>query len=54
MSKAKIESLNQQIRQIGFELAKAQTMNLRAKDYLPKKIAHDLLLSELYAIEKKV
>jgi hypothetical protein len=50
----KVDKLNKKIRKIGFELARAQAMNIKAEDYLSKKIAHDLLLSELYSIEKKV
>jgi hypothetical protein len=50
----KVDKLNKKIRKIGFELARAQTMNIKTEDYLPKRIAHNLLLSELYSIEKKV
>tara|TARA_B100001250_G_C19657060_1_gene725342 strand:+ start:845 stop:1003 length:159 start_codon:yes stop_codon:yes gene_type:complete len=51
---SKVEKLNRKIRALGFELARAQSRGMRCDDFFGKKLAHSLLLKELYSIEKKV
>lgn len=54
MIKSKIESLRKQVREMGHSLAMSEKRGLRSKDHVAKKIAHNLLLDELYALEKRV
>lgn len=46
--------LQKKIRQIGFDLAMIEKRGLQGKDYFSKKLAHNLLLSQLYELEKRV
>ena len=54
MSKASIERLNQKIRAIGYDLAQAETRGMKSGNYFARKLAHNLLLNQLYELEKKV
>ena len=50
----KIENLTKRIRAIGFELGRAQDRGTRCEDFFGKRLAHNLLLKELYKLQKKV
>lgn len=47
-------TLQKKIREIGFNLAMIEKRGLEGKDHLARKLAHNLLLKELYELEKKV
>jgi len=51
---SKIESLRKKVRDMGHALALIEMRGLAGSDYLPRKLAHNLLLSELYELEKRV
>jgi len=46
--------LQKKIREIGFNLAMIEKRGLQGKDHLARRIAHNLLLNQLYELEKKV
>jgi hypothetical protein len=48
------DSLQKKIREIGFNLAMIEKRGLQGKDHLARRIAHNLLLNQLYELEKKV
>tara|TARA_A200000159_G_scaffold52118_1_gene48080 strand:- start:1017 stop:1178 length:162 start_codon:yes stop_codon:yes gene_type:complete len=48
------QSLQKKIREIGFNLAMIEKRGLQGKDHLARRIAHNLLLNQLYELEKKV
>ena len=54
MSKASIDRLNQKIRAIGYDLAQAEMRGMKSGNYFARKLAHNLLLNQLYELEKKV
>ena len=54
MNKARIDTLNKKIRAIGFNLAHAELRGLRGGQYFAQRLAHNLLLNQLYELEKKV
>ena len=54
MSKAGIERLNKKIRAIGYDLAQAEMRGMKSGNYFARKLAHNLLLNQLYELEKKV
>ena len=54
MSKASIDRLNQKIRAIGYDLAQAEIRGMKSGNYFARKLAHNLLLNQLYELEKKV
>lgn len=54
MSNSRIEKLRQQVREMGHNLAIIEKRGLRGKDHVAKKIAHNLLLDQLYELEKRV
>jgi hypothetical protein len=49
-----VQSLQKKIREIGFNLAMIEKRGLQGKDHLARRIAHNLLLNQLYELEKKV
>lgn len=49
-----VQSLQKKIREIGFNLAIIEKRGLQGKDHLARRIAHNLLLNQLYELEKKV
>ena len=53
MNKSRIATLNKKIRAIGYELAQADLRGMRGGNYFARKLAHNLLLDELYALEKR-
>ena len=53
MSKASIERLNKKIRTIGYDLARAEMRGMKSGDYFARRLAHNLLLNQLYDIEKR-
>jgi hypothetical protein len=48
------KSLQKKVREIGFNLAMIEKRGLRGKDHLARRLAHNLLLNQLYELEKKV
>lgn len=54
MNNSKIEKLRQQVREMGHNLAMIEKRGLRGKDHVAKRIAHNLLLDQLYELEKRV
>ena len=48
-----VQSLQKKIREIGFNLAMIEKRGLQGKDHLARRIAHNLLLNQLYELEKK-
>lgn len=54
MSNSRIEKLRQQVREMGHNLAIIEKRGLRGKDHVAKRIAHNLLLDQLYELEKRV
>ena len=48
------KSLQKKIREIGFNLAIIEKRGLQGKDHLARKLAHNLLLNQLYELEKRV
>ena len=54
MSKASIERLNQKIRAIGYDLAQAEMRGMKSGNYFARKLAHGILLNQLYELEKRV
>ena len=54
MGKASIDRLNQKIRAIGYDLAQAEMRGMKSGNYFARKLAHNLLLNQLYELEKKV
>jgi hypothetical protein len=49
-----IESLRKKVRDMGHVLALIEMRGLKGSDYLPRRLAHSLLLSQLYELEKRV
>ncbi len=49
-----VQSLQEKIRKIGFDLAMIEKRGLQGKDHLARRLAHNLLLDQLYELEKKV
>ena len=54
MNKSRIANLNQKIRAIGYDLAQAEIRGMKSGNYFARKLAHNLLLNQLYELEKKV
>tara|TARA_B100001989_G_scaffold177546_1_gene128502 strand:+ start:2078 stop:2242 length:165 start_codon:yes stop_codon:yes gene_type:complete len=54
MNKSKIERLRMQVREMGHKLAMTEKRGLQGKDHFAKKIAHGILLDQLYKLEKRV
>lgn len=54
MNKSRIENLRKQVREIGHKLAITEKRGLQGKDHFAQKIAHGLLLDQLYKLEKRV
>ena len=54
MNKTRIANLNKKIRAIGYDLAQAEMRGMRGGSYFARKLAHNLLLNQLYELEKKV
>ena len=53
MSNASIDRLNQKIRAIGYDLAQAEMRGMRSGNYFARKLAHGILLNQLYDLEKR-
>jgi len=53
MNKSRIENLRKQVREMGHKLAITEKRGLQGKDHFGKKIAHGILLSQLYQLEKR-
>ena len=53
MNKSKIERLRMQVREMGHKLAITEKRGLQGKDHFANKIAHGILLDQLYKLEKK-
>ena len=53
MIKSRIQKLNAKLRSIGFELAQAEMRGHKSGNYFARKLAHGLLLHELYELEKR-
>ena len=54
MSNSKIESLRKKVREMGHNLAIIEKRGLQSKDHTAKRIAQNLLLDQLYELEKRV
>ena len=54
MNTTKIATLRTKIRNMGYALAQAEMRGLGGKGLFSQKLAHNLLLSELYLLEKRV
>lgn len=54
MRDSRIENLRNKVRNIGYALAQAELRGLGGKELFAKKLAHNLLLGELYSLEKRV
>lgn len=54
MNKTRIANLNKKIRAIGYDLAQAEMRGMKSGNYFARKLAHNLLLNQLYELEKKV
>lgn len=54
MNKSKIERLRMQVREMGHKLAITEKRGLQGKDHFAQKIAHGILLDQLYKLEKRV
>ena len=54
MNKTHIANLNKKIRAIGYDLAHAEMRGMKGGNYFARKLAHNLLLNQLYELEKKV
>jgi hypothetical protein len=54
MSDTKIKNLRSQVRSIGYKLAMIEKRGLRDKNDLARRLAHNLLLNQLYELEKRV
>jgi hypothetical protein len=53
MNKTRIANLNKKIRAIGYDLAQAEMRGMRGGSYFARKLAHNLLLGQLYDLEKR-
>lgn len=53
MNKTRIANLNKKIRAIGYDLAQAEMRGMRGGNYFARKLAHNLLLGQLYDLEKR-
>lgn len=53
MNKSRIANLNKKIRAIGYELAQAEMRGMRGGSYFARKLAHNVLLDQLYELEKR-
>ena len=51
---SKIESLRKRVRDMGYALALVEVRGLKDKYYIARKLAHNLLLNQLYELEKRV
>ena len=54
MSNKKIENLRKQVRQMGYNLAEIEKRGLKGSDHVARRLAHNLLLGQLYELEKRV
>ena len=54
MNTTRIATLRTKIRNMGYALAQAEMRGLGGKGLFSQKLAHNLLLSELYLLEKRV
>jgi|TARA_B100000035_G_C20870701_1_gene496059 hypothetical protein len=54
MRNATIESLRKKVREMGHNLAIIEKRGLRGKDHVARRLAHNLLLDQLYELEKRV
>ena len=54
MNKTRIANLNKKIRAIGYDLAQAEMRGMKSGNYFARKLAHGILLNQLYELEKKV
>ena len=53
MSQTNIDKLNKKIRTIGYDLARAEMRGMKSGNYFARRLAHNLLLNQLYEIEKR-
>jgi hypothetical protein len=53
MNKTRIANLNKKIRAIGHDLSLAEMRGMRGGNYFARKLAHNLLLGQLYDLEKR-
>ena len=53
MNRSRIANLNQKIRAIGYDLAQAEMRGMKSGNYFARKLAHGLLLQQLYELEKR-
>lgn len=54
MLNSRIENLRKKVRGMGHSLAQAELRGLKGKELFAQKLAHNLLLGELYCLEKRV
>ena len=54
MRNSRIENIRNKVRNMGYALAQAELRGLRGEELFAKKLAHNLLLGELYSLEKRV
>lgn len=54
MSNLKIDGLRKQVRQMGYNLAEIERRGLKGSDHVARRLAHNLLLGQLYELEKRV
>jgi hypothetical protein len=53
MNRSRIANLNQKIRAIGYDLAQAEMRGMKSGNYFARKLAHGILLNQLYELEKR-
>ncbi|MGB0355345.1 MAG: hypothetical protein ACPGII_04730 [Opitutales bacterium] len=53
MTRTSIAKLNAKLRSIGFDLAHAEMRGMKGGNYFARKLAHGLLLQQLYELEKR-
>jgi len=53
MNRSRIANLNKKIRAIGYDLAQAEMRGMKSGNYFARKLAHGLLLQQLYELEKR-
>jgi hypothetical protein len=53
MTRTSIAKLNAKLRTIGFQLAQAEMRGMKGGSYFARKLAHGILLNQLYDLEKR-
>jgi len=54
MQNVRIENLRKKVRDMGYALAQEEVRGLSKRGLSAKKLAHNVLLGELYSLEKRV